>query len=313
MSLVAEESVVSGETESRMLPAKRRFCSVDILFVNLGIGIQHLPNHITVFGFDIALYGIIIGMGAILGLMLSCQDFKSRGQDSGILVDYMIFAILFAIVGARLYYVIFAWDSYRNNLWEIFNIRKGGMAIYGGIIGAALTLIVFARVKKVPFFRIADSAVLGLLLGQMIGRWGNFFNCEAFGGYTDNLFAMRIRMSLVNPSMITQELLERRIIEDGVTYIQVHPTFLYESMWNAGLLILLYLYRKHKRFEGELFWLYFVGYGIGRFWIEALRTDQLKLFATGMAVSQLLSLIMAAAALLIIIVNRKITAKVKEN
>ena len=313
MSLAAEEPVVSGEAGNRKLPAKRRFRLVDILFVNLGIGIQHLPNHITVFGFDIALYGIIIGMGAILGLMLSCRDFKSRGQDPGILVDYMIFAILFAIVGARLYYVIFAWDSYRNNLWEIFNIRKGGMAIYGGIIGAALTLIVFARVKKVPFFRIADSAVLGLLLGQMIGRWGNFFNCEAFGGYTDNLFAMRIRMSLVNPLMITQELLERRIIEGGVTYIQVHPTFLYESIWNAGVLILLYLYRKHKRFEGELFWLYFVGYGIGRFWIEALRTDQLKLFATGMAVSQLLSLIMAVAALLIIIVNRKITAKVKEN
>ena len=132
--------------------------------------------------------------------------------------------------------MVFQWDAYKNNLLQIFNLRAGGLAIYGGVIGAVLTLIVFTRVRKQSFFSMADSGVLGLILGQIIGRWGNFFNTEAFGGYTDNLFAMRIKMSLVNPSMISRELSENMIVEQGIQYIQVHPTFLYESLWNLGVL-----------------------------------------------------------------------------
>ena len=136
---------------------------------------------------------------------------------------------------------------------------------------------------------MADSGVLGLITGQIIGRWGNFFNCEAFGGFTNNLFAMRIKKSLVNPSMISQQLIDNEIVENGIAYIQVHPTFLYESVWNLCVLGFMLWYRKHKKFEGEMLWVYFLGYGLGRVWIEGLRTDQLKLPGSGLAVSQLLS------------------------
>ena len=143
---------------------------------------------------------------------------------------------------------------------------------------------------------MADSGVLGLVTGQIIGRWGNFFNCEAFGGYTDNLFAMRIKESIVNPSMISAGLLEHEIVENGVKYIQVHPTFLYESCWNLCVLGFMLWYRKRKKFDGEMLWIYFLGYGLGRVWIEGLRTDQLKVPGTPRAVSQLLSAALVGAA-----------------
>lgn len=261
----------------------------DLSFVNLGITIEHLPNSITVFGFRIAFYGIIIGLGMLAGMAIACSDAKRRGQDPDIYLDFALYAIIFSIMGARAYYVIFDWANYKNDLMQIFNLRAGGLAIYGGVIGAALTLMVFTRVRKLSFFSMADSGVLGLITGQIIGRWGNFFNTEAFGGYTDNLFAMRIRTGLVNPSMISQQLMDHQIVENGISYIQVHPTFLYESMWNLGVLAFMLWYRKRKKFEGEMLWVYFLGYGLGRVWIEGLRTDQLKLPGTALAVSQLLS------------------------
>lgn len=268
----------------------------DLRFVHLGITIWHLPNSISVFGFRIAFYGIIIGCGMLAGLWLAQSDAKRRGQDAELYLDFAIYAIIFAIIGARIYYVIFQWDAYKDNLIQVFNLRAGGLAIYGGIIASVLTLIVFCRVRKQSFFSMADSAVLGLALGQIMGRWGNFFNCEAFGGYTDNLFAMRIKMSLVNPSMLSQELLDHLIVEQGIEYIQVHPTFLYESLWNLALLFFMLWYRKRKTFDGEMFCIYLLGYGLGRSWIEGLRTDQLLFFGTHMPVSQFLSVTLAVFA-----------------
>lgn len=277
----------------------------DLSFVNLGITIGHLPNSITVFGFRIAFYGIIIGLGMLAGMAVACSDAKRRGQNPDIYLDFALYGIIFSIIGARAYYVIFDWDNYKNNLLQIFNTRGGGLAIYGGVIGAALTLVVFTKVKKMSFFSMADSGVLGLITGQIIGRWGNFFNCEAFGGFTNNLFAMRIRESLVNPSMISQQLRNHEIVENGIAYIQVHPTFLYESVWNLCVLGFMLWYRKYKKFEGEMLWVYFLGYGLGRFWIEGLRTDQLKLWGTGLAVSQLLSAVLAVVAALVIIYKHR--------
>ena len=277
----------------------------DLSFVNLGITIQHLPNSITVFGFRIAFYGIIIGLGMLAGMAVAFSDAKRRGQDPDLYLDFALYAIVFSIIGARAYYVIFDWANYKYDPIQIFNIRAGGLAIYGGVIGAVLTLIVFTRKRKVSFFSMADTGVLGLITGQIIGRWGNFFNCEAFGGYTDNLLAMRIKTSLVNPSMISQELLDKQILENGVSYIQVHPTFLYESMWNLGVLLFMLWYRKRKRFEGEMLWVYFLGYGLGRVWIEGLRTDQLKIPGTGVAVSQLLSAFMVLISAGIIFYHHK--------
>lgn len=276
----------------------------DISFVHLGITIEHLRNSISIGGFEIAYYGIIIGCGMLAGIYMAQRDARRRGQNPEIYLDFALYAIIFSIIGARLYYVIFNWDLYKNDPIQIFNLRGGGLAIYGGIIGAVLTLIVFSRIKKISFFSMADSGCIGLVTGQIIGRWGNFFNCEAFGGYTDNLFAMRIKMSLVNPSMISQGLLEHRIVENGVEYIQVHPTFLYESLWNVGVLIFLLWYRKRKRFDGEVLWVYLLGYGLGRAWIEGLRTDQLLFFGTGIPVSQALSMILVAASAAVIIWKR---------
>ncbi len=276
----------------------------DVSFVHLGITIEHLRNSISIGGFKIAFYGMIIGIGMLAGLYMAQRDARRRGQDPELYLDFALYAIIFSIIGARLYYVIFDWDLYKDNPIEIFNLRAGGLAIYGGIIGAVLTLIVFTKIRKVSFFSMADSGCIGLITGQIIGRWGNFFNCEAFGGYTDSFLAMRLKMSLVNPSMISQELLDHKIVENGVEYIQVHPTFLYESLWNLGVLIFLLWYRKRKKFDGEILWMYLLGYGLGRAWIEGLRTDQLLFFGTGIPVSQALSMVLVAAASAVIIWKR---------
>ena len=264
----------------------------DIRFVHLGITIEHLKSSISVFGFRIAFYGIIIGIGMLAGLWIAQSDAKRRGQDPELYLDFALYAIICSIIGARLYYVIFEWDYYKNNLLQIFNLRAGGLAIYGGVIAGTITMIVYTRMKKVSFFSMADTGVLGLVTGQIIGRWGNFFNCEAFGGYTDSLLAMRIRRALVNDNMLNADVLNHRIVENGVEYIQVHPTFFYESCWNLCLLLFMLWFRRYKKYDGQMLWIYLLGYGIGRFWIESLRTDQLILFGTGLPVSQALSLVL---------------------
>ncbi len=274
--------------------------TADISFVHLGITIDHLQDSISIFGFRIAFYGIIIGFGILAGLWVATRDAKRRGQDPDIYLDFVLYAIIISIMGARIYYVMFDWDNYKDDLLQILNLRAGGLAIYGGVIGAVITLTVYARVKKLSFFSLADTGCLGLITGQIIGRWGNFFNCEAFGGYTDSLFAMRIRRALVNENMISKELLNHLIVKDGVEFIQVHPTFLYESVWNLCVLAFMLWYRKRKRFNGEMLFIYLLGYGLGRVWIEGLRTDQLIFFSTGIPVSQALSLILVVISTLVL-------------
>lgn len=277
----------------------------DLSFVNLGIKIQSLKNSINILGLDIAFYGIIIACGMLLGLVVATQDARRRGQNPDDYSDFALYAIIFSIIGARLYYVIFSWDLYKDNPIQILNIRGGGLAIYGGVIAAALTLYFFCRIKKKSFLEMADTGVLGLVTGQILGRWGNFFNMEAFGSYTNNLFAMQLRKDLVNPAMISENLINNIVNVNGVEYIQVHPTFLYESTWNLFLLIFLLWYRKKQTFKGEIFYLYLGGYGLGRFIIEGLRTDSLMLFGTGIAVSQGLALLCFIISTIMIIINKR--------
>ena len=278
---------------------------MDVSFPHLGIYIKHLVNHIDIFGFRIAFYGIIIALGMLAGINLACADAKRRGQNPEVYLDFAMYAIIFSIIGARTYYVIFEWDMYKNDLLQIFNLRGGGLAIYGGVIAAVITLIVFTKVKKQSFFSMADSGVLGLILGQIIGRWGNFFNAEAFGGYTDSLFALRYRLDIVGTGMLNNDVLSHVVETDGVKYIQVHPTFLYESCWNLALLIFMLWYRKRKKFDGEVFFIYLGGYGLGRMIIEGLRTDSLLLPHTNIAVSQLLAGICFVVSIICIIIGRK--------
>ena len=285
----------------------------DLRFVHLGITIEHLQNHITIFGFSIAFYGIIIGIGMLLGITLAARDAERRGIGEDTVYDFALLGIVFGVIGARLYYVFFQWDNYRGNLLEILNLRAGGLAIYGGVIGGILSLMFYCKRKKQNFLNLADSLILGVLVGQILGRWGNFFNAEAFGRYTDSLFAMQLRRDIVNPIMINSALLQHLVRVNGVDYIQVHPTFLYESVWNLCLLLFLLWYRPKKRFTGELFFLYLGGYGLGRVWIEGLRTDSLLVPGTGIAVSQALAGVCVLVALLCILTGRRLAARERKN
>lgn len=285
----------------------------DLRFVHLGITIEHLQNHITIFGFSIAFYGIIIGIGMLLGITLAARDAERRGIGEDTIYDFSLLGIVCGVIGARLYYVFFQWDNYRGNLLEILNLRAGGLAIYGGVIGGILSLMFYCKRKKQNFLNLADSLILGVLVGQILGRWGNFFNAEAFGRYTDSLFAMQLRRDIVNPIMIDSALLQHLVRVNGVDYIQVHPTFLYESVWNLCLLLFLLWYRPKKRFTGEIFFLYLGGYGLGRVWIEGLRTDSLLVPGTGIAVSQALAGICVLVALLCILAGRRLAARGRKN
>lgn len=286
----------------------------DLIFPHLGIVIEKMKNHISIGGFDIMFYGMIIGAGFILGMLIAQKLAERKGMNTDLLWDFFIYLIISGVIGARIYYVAFNWEYYSQNPQKILAVREGGLAIYGGIIAAALALIVFCKKKKLVFGQMVDVLMPGLLLGQLMGRWGNFFNCEAFGRYTDSLFAMRIKKSLASPSMIDQELLDNVIIDGGTEYIQVHPTFLYESLWNlAGFLFILWYGKRKQKFDGELFLLYMIIYGAGRFWIEGLRTDSLYVPGTALRVSQCLSAAITVVSLIIFTVKHNGLKKEKCN
>lgn len=283
-----------------------------ISFPNLGIHLENVGQSISVFGFEIAYYGMIIGLGVIAGILMAVHEAKRTKQDPDTYYDLAMYAVVLSVIGARIYYVIFSWDSYKDDLLSIFNIRQGGLAIYGGVITAIIVVFVFARVKKLSFGQMTDTAGLGLILGQIIGRWGNFFNREAFGEYTDNLLAMRLPLDAVRSSDVTELMREHMEVIDGISYIQVHPTFLYESLWNLAVLVGLLLWRKHKKFQGEIFLLYLFGYGVGRFWIEGLRTDQLLIPGMKLPVSQVLAVVLVVVSTFTIVLLRKKVRKLSE-
>ena len=261
---------------------------MDIAFPHLNVYLENVPKNFTVFGFTIAMYGVIIGLGFLLAILLIAAIAKKTGQNPDDYWDLAIYIIIFSIIGARAYYVFFAWDYYKNDPASIINLRNGGLAIYGGVIAGFLTLFIYTRIKKKNFFLMGDTIMFGLVLGQIMGRWGNFTNREAFGEYTDSLFAMRLPVEAVRSGEITELMKEH--MSAATNYIQVSPTFLYESLWNLCLLILMFLYLKHKKFDGEIILLYLGGYGLGRAWIENLRTDQLIMHTTGLPVSQMLAI-----------------------
>lgn len=269
-----------------------------IRFPHLGIVLHHVIKTVSIGNLEIACYGMVLAVAMVTGLLLVMKVADKTGQKGDDYFDLGMVAIVVSVLCARIYYVVFSWDYYREHLAEIVNLREGGLAIYGGVIGGVLTVAVFCHIRKMRFWKTLDTAVLGLVWGQALGRWGNFFNREAFGGYTDNLFAMQLPVSDVRTHEVTQEMWQHATTIDGVEYIQVHPTFLYESVWNLMVLgILLYLtFRAAKAYEGRVFLSYLFLYGVGRFWIEGLRTDQLLLPGTAIPVSQLLSGILVITA-----------------
>lgn len=257
----------------------------NIKFPGLGLEFEISRSLFSVFGIDVYTYGLIIGLGVILGFIYAAREVEKQGISQDDFLNMFLIGVPAAIVCARLYYVIFSWDLYKNNLMDIFDIRGGGIAIYGGVIGAAVSVLIYCKKKKLNAKTVFDILAVGLLIGQAVGRWGNFVNGEAFGGYTDLPWAMTIR-------------------QDGVLIANsVHPTFFYESALNALGILVLCLYKRKKVFEGEIFCGYMVWYGFSRMFIEGLRAD--SLYLGPFRVSQILSAVLVIAGLIIIIKNRK--------
>ena len=276
----------------------------NIYFPHLNLSFNIDPIAFEVFGIPIYWYGIILTSGILLGLLIAMYIGKKEGISTDDIFDFLLYDIVFAILGARAYFVAFNWDYYSENLSQIFNLRQGGIAIYGAIIASLIVAIFYTRIRRINLWQFGDIAAYGLLVGQAIGRYGNFVNKEAFGDYTDNLLAMQIMRSEAS-TPVTQNMLDHSIMRNGIEFIQVHPTFFYESCWNIVLLILLLIYRKYKKHSGEIFFLYIAGYGIGRFWIEGLRTDQLVVPGINIAASQIVAVVSIIAGIIGFIWCRK--------
>ena len=277
----------------------------DILFPNLGIVFENVPRTVvTLFGFGIYFYGFLIAVGVALAAAYGINEAKRTGQDPDVYVSILTWGLVGAFVGGRLYYVAFQWENYRHNLLQILSLRDGGIAFYGSVLGAILAGIIYVRMRKLSVRLHADTAMPAILIGQALGRWGNFFNREAYGNYTDSLFAMAIRADDAR-GPISAEMAENMFVINGAAYIQVHPTFLYESLWCIVAFGLLMLYKRYKKFPGEMGLLYFVAYGTGRFFIEGIRADQLMLWGTNIPASQFLSALLVAGSLAAIAFERR--------
>lgn len=245
-------------------------------------------------------YGIIIGVGIALALMLAVREGEKHQLHKDVFPDLLIWAIPIAIIFARIYYVIFQWDYYSQHPEDIVKVWQGGIAIHGALIGATLTAIIFTKVHKLSFWKIADIAAPSIILGQAIGRWGNFMNQEAHGGEVTREF---LEKSLHLPNVIVDQM-----YINGAYY---HPTFLYESVWNVIGFVVLILLRKANLRRGELFLTYVIWYSVGRFFIEGLRTDSLMLIGN-VRVAQVLSLLLIGGAIALWVYRRK-SGKAKES
>ncbi|WP_145523685.1 prolipoprotein diacylglyceryl transferase [Virgibacillus sp. SK37] len=241
-------------------------------------------------------YGVIIAVGAGLGLWLAMKEADRLGLNKELLIDFIVYAVPIAIICARIYYVTFEWsERYANGpFWKVFAIWEGGIAIHGAIIGGVLTAIVFSRARKIPFWQLADIVAPSLILAQAIGRWGNFMNQEAHGGPLPD---GSIIYDIVPDFIINQMTI------NGVTY---HPTFLYESLWNILIFVLLIILRRYNPLRGEVFLTYVIGYSIGRYFIEGMRTDSLYVIGEWRT-AQIVSVIAIVTAILLKIYRRKTT------
>lgn len=263
----------------------------EIVFPKLGIDLHVNSTAFTIFRIDIQWYGVLITSAIIIAIIFALKNMKRVGLDPNRGIDAIIFGVIGGIVGARAYYVIWAWDKYKDNPAEIFNLRNGGLGFYGAFIGALLVGIIVAKIRKIRVLPLLDLVGIGLPFGQAVGRWGNFFNQEAFGGNTDSVFGM-------TGGKIRQWISENAPNMDPDK--PVHPCFLYESCWCLlGLILCLILFYKFRKFDGQIFLTYIGWYGIGRAFIEGLRSD--SLYMGNIKISQLLAIIFVVASVIFLI------------
>lgn len=283
--------------------------NMSVRFPNLGIDFSYIGRSVNVFGFEITYYGMLIALGMLLGLLLIVLDVKRQHENLNLYIKMLIVSIIGAIVGARLLYVIFYWNLFDGNIQSLFQIRNGGLSFYGALFGGCLTARVYCACKKTSFWKKADSVSIGLTVGQIIGRWGDFFNRESFGQYTETIFAMRLPLASVRSSEVTSVMREKLAVIDGVSYIQAHPIFLYESIWCLVLLLILLWYKRRKKFHGEIFMRYLSGYGLGKFFLEWLKTEKVFFPGTKISFSMLISAILFVIFGLTAVLERSVAKK----
>lgn len=282
---------------------------MSIRFPGLDLALSYVPRSFQIFGMEFTIYGVLIAIGALLGMGLVTLEAKRSGEDQNKYLDMTIISLLFSVVGSRLFYVAFSWELYKGNLNEILDFRNGGYAFYGGLLAGCCAAAVFCKLAKMSFWRAADIASMGILLGQIIGRWGNFFNRESFGEYADFPWVMQLPLSAVRSGEVSGNMRDNLLTIDGISYIQVQPVFLYESLWCLILLLLLLALRRKKRYAGELFMIYLAGYGLGRFFFEWLRTDKLYIPGTKLGISLIISAALFIICTPVVIVRGVMTHK----
>lgn len=289
-----------------------------IYFPGFNIFFEKVLSAITILNVKIPLYAVCVTGGFILALIIASKEAQRTGQNDEDYLDFFLWLVIPAIAGARIYYIIFNHErfiqpgkSLGKTILDMVNIHNGGLAVYGGLIAGVLAGFIFAKKKRLNFPLFGDTIALGVIAAQILGRWGNFFNRECFGSYTASKFRMAIPVNyfssgyfqtLRNEGIITSEMLSNQELVKGIACFTVHPTFLYEGLWNLALLIFLLLYRKKKKFDGELAMIYVAGYGLGRFWIEWMRTDSLMIGS--LKVSQVVAAICFFLAVAVIVKNR---------
>ncbi len=283
--------------------------NMSVRFPNLGLEFEYVPVSVRVFGFEITFFGILLAVGMLLGMVFVVLEAKRKKQDANLYLGMMIFGLAGGFIGARFFYVLLSWSVYKTDIMKVFDTRSGGMVFYGGLLGGVLAAAIFCRIKKAAFMEMADVAVKGLLIGQIIGRWGNFFNRESFGEYTSNVLTMQLPLSNVRAGEVTPWMRENLVTIDNVSYIQATPLFLYESIWCLLLLLLLFVWNRRKLFAGEIFMRYLAGYGFGRFFIEWIRTDKMFLPGTDIAVNQAISAGLFLLFTVVVIVKRIMAKK----
>ncbi len=270
-----------------------------IEFPNLGLQFYVNKVAFSIGSVDVHWYALIILAGVVLGFLYATLFAKREKLDTDCLYDVLLWGLPSAIIAARAYYVIFNFSHFQNDFWSIFRIWEGGIAIYGAVIGAAISTYIYARVKKISVLQLYDMGAFGLIVGQAIGRWGNFVNEEAFGAATDSLFAMTsksIRVELIRLGQLD-------VLSPFADKMGAHPTFLYESVWNLLGAVLLGVFHRYKKHHGQIFFLYLTWYGIGRFFIEGLRMD--SLYCGPFRISQIVGIVTALIGIVMLVYGWK--------
>ena len=282
---------------------------MSIQFPNLGINLDYVGKSIQIFGFEITFFGLVIALGMLLGMGFVILEAKRCGENKDDYLEMMIISLLLGVVGSRMLYVLCSWNLYKGNIIEIFNVRNGGLTFYGGLFGGMLGAAIYCGVRRKSFMQMADTASMGIVIAQIIGRWGDFFNRESFGEYADNIFSMQLPLTAVRAGEVTTAMREKLQTVDGGTWILVQPLFFYESLWCLLVLLVLMMLLRKKVFQGEIFLRYLAGYGFGRAVIQWFRTDKILFSGTGVDVSLEISVILFVFCTVVVAVKRVMSRK----